>query len=87
MHVWSIGCGRFCSCGVESTVCANVHVKGPEEADRWCCHSGEKQELKPAVLTPVISDREMGEQKPGMLDSFQLKHFVTFIEFLLCVCA
>lgn len=73
MFIFPTACivnSMFGSCGAERTGCADVHAKGPEEADRCGCHSGERQELKPAVLTLVISDREMGEQKPGMLDLF-----------------
>lgn len=34
-------------------------------ADRWDCHSGPREELIPTVLTLVISEGEMGEQRPG----------------------
>lgn len=30
-------------------------------ADRWDCHSGASEELKPAVLTLVISEGTKGE--------------------------
>lgn len=49
-------------------------------ADRWDCHSGAREELIPVVLTLVISEGEMGEQKPEKLDLFVFEHFVMYID-------
>lgn len=52
-------------------------------ADRWDCHSGAREELILAVLTLVISEGEMGEQKPATSDLFLFEYFVTYVDFFL----